>query len=140
MLTMGKIILNSLENNKRYLLAISAVVLVLLSSCVIKNSLETFLNLPVETEQTYPKGGHSFIVNSAEECAAIDPSDNPIIQVSFNADNLLPVVIFTTFLFLIVFHPIKKEGKHPLYKDSGKIRNNIPIFLEYRKLIIHHTH
>lgn len=138
---MGKIILNTLENNKRYLLGISAVILVLLSSCAIKNSLETFLNLPVETEQTYPKGGHSFIENSAEECAAIDFLDNQIVQnISSSTDDLLPAVIFTTFLFLIVFHPIKKEGKHPLYKDSGKIRNNIPIFLEYRKLIIHHTH
>lgn len=138
---MGKITLNTLENNKWYLLAISGVILVLLSSCVIKNSIETFLNLPVETEQTYPKGGHSFIVNSNEECAAIDFLDNQIVQNIYSStDDLLPAVIFTTFLFLIVFHPIKKEGKHPLYKDSGKIRNNIPIFLEYRKLIIHHTH
>lgn len=139
---MGKTISNILVNCKRYILVFAAMLLVLLTSCSIKSSIKNFAGFPPNTEQGLPKGHHNFSVNMLEKCAQFDVSDTQIVQkISFNTNDLLPAVIFTAvFLFLLGFRSLIKENKHPLYNGSGKIRNSIPLFLEYQKLIIHYSH
>ncbi|WP_437362716.1 hypothetical protein [Olivibacter jilunii] len=132
---------NILEYCKRSFLVFAAMLLVLLSSCAVKTSIKTLTGTPVKTERGIPKGSQSFSTNSVEKCAQLGVSDTQIVQKnSFNANDLLPAVIFTAaFLFLFGLRPVSKESKHPLYSGSGKIRSSIPIFLEYRKLIIHYA-
>ncbi|WP_324756246.1 hypothetical protein [Sphingobacterium thalpophilum] len=115
--------------------------LVLLTSCAVKTSIKNLAGIPTKTERGVPKGNQNFSTNTLEKCAQFDASDTQIVQkVSFNANDLLPAVIFTAaFFFLFGLHPVSKESKHPLYSGSGKIRSSIPIFLEYRKLIIHYA-
>tara|TARA_R110000868_G_scaffold296012_1_gene556263 strand:- start:11825 stop:12181 length:357 start_codon:yes stop_codon:yes gene_type:complete len=115
--------------------------LVLLTSCAIKTSIKNLAGIPTKTERNIPKGSHNFSTNTLENCAQFDTSDTQIVQkVSFNANDLLPAVIFTAaLLFLFGLRPVSKESKHPLYSSSGKIRSSIPIFLEYRRLIIHYS-
>ncbi|WP_313091754.1 hypothetical protein [Chryseobacterium flavum] len=138
---MDKTIPNILANCKRYFLVFAAMLLVLLTSCAVKTSIKNLAGIPTKTERGVPKGNQNFSTNTLEKCAQFDASDTQIVQkVSFNANDLLPAVIFTAaFFFLFGLHPVSKESKHPLYSGSGKIRSSIPIFLEYRKLIIHYA-
>ena len=137
---MNSIMPNILENCKRYFLVLATMLLVLLSSCTAKTSIKTLTGTPLKTEQGLPQGNHSS-TNSVEKCAELDIADTPIVQnVSFNVSDLLPAITFTAaFLFLFDFPSVSEEIKHPLYSSRRKIRSSIPIFLEYQKLIIHHT-
>lgn len=138
---MSKTIPNIVNNFQRYLFVFATAFLVLFSSCAVKASVKTLAGIPTKTEQGLPKANHNAPVSSVERCTVITASDMQVAQKSsFNANDLLPVVIFTaTFLFLFGLRPVSKESKHPLYSSSGKIRSSIPIFLEYRKLIIHYA-
>lgn len=138
---MNRTIPNILENCKRHFLVFAAMLLILLSSCAVKTSIKTLTGTPVNTERGVPKGSHNYSTNTIEKCAQFDASDTQIVQkFSFNANDLLPAVIFTAaFLFLLGLRPVSKVSKHPLYSGSSKIRGSIPIFLEYRKLIIHYA-
>ena len=138
---MNRTLPNILVNCKRYFLVFAAMLLVLITSCAVKTSIKNLAGIPIKTERGVPKGSHNFSSNTLEKCSQFDASDIQIVQkVSFNANNLLPAVIFTAaFLFLFGFRPVSKENNHPLYSGSGKIRSSIPLFLEYRKLIIHYA-
>lgn len=138
---MNRTIPNILFNCKRYFLVFAAMFLVLLTSCAVKTSIKNLAGIPTKTEQGVPKGSHNFSTNTIEKCAQFDALDTQIVQKnSSTANDVLPTVIFTaSFPFLFGFRPVSKESKHPLYSGSGKIRSSIPIFLEYRKLIIHYA-
>ena len=139
---MDRNIPNILANCKRYFLVFVAMLLVLLTSCAVKTSIKNLVGIPIKTERSAPKANHNFSTNTLEKCSQLNVEDTQIVQKnSFKANDLLPVVILTAaFLFLLGVHPVSKENKHPLYSGSGKIRNSIPLFLEYRKLIIHYAH
>lgn len=130
-----------LSNCKRYFLVFAAMLLVFLTSCAVKTSIEDLVGIPLKTERSLPKTNHNPSINTLEKCDQLNVEDTQIVQKnSFKANDLLPAVIFTVaFLFLFGFRPVNKETKHPLYSGSGKIRNSIPIFLECRKLIIHYV-
>lgn len=138
---MNNTLRNITNTFQRYLFVCATVFLVLFSSCAVKASVKTLAGIPTKTERSVPKASHNFSTNTLEKCAQFDASDTQIVQkVSFNANDLLPAVIFTAaFLFLFGLRPVSKENKHPLYDGSGKIRSSIPLFLEYRKLIIHYA-
>lgn len=127
---------------QRYLFVFATLFLVLFSSCAVKASVKTFVGIPTKTQQGLPKANHNLPVNSVGRCTVVAASDTQIIQKRvFDANDLLPVVLFTaSFLFLFSFRTVSKENKHPVYSGSSKIRSSIPIFLEYRKLIIHFSH
>jgi len=113
--------------------------LVLLTSCVVKTSIKNFAGIPTKTERGVPKGSHSFSTNSVEKCTQFNVSSTLIVQKpSFNAKGLFPAIIFTT-AFLFGFRTLSKANKHPLYSGSGKIPSAVPIFLEYRKIIIYYS-
>jgi hypothetical protein len=138
---MDKTIPNILANCKRYFLVFAAMLLVLLTSCAVKTSIKNLVGIPLKTERSVPKANHNLSTNTLAKCSQLNVEDTQIVQKnSSKANDLLPAVIFTaTFLFLFSFQPVSKENKHPLYSSSGKIRSSIPIFLEYRKLIIHYA-
>lgn len=86
-----------------------------------------------------PKGNHYISVNTFEKCSQIDVLDNQIDhKSSYSPHDLLPVILIAvTTIFFFGLRQERKETKHPLYNGSGKIRNSISLFLEYRKLLIH---
>src|SRR5690606_26931173 len=100
------------------------------------------MDIPTNIEQGLPNANHSFSGSAFENCSEIDTSNTLIVpKVSFNANDLFPAVLFTaSFLFLFSFRSLTKESAHPIYNGSSKIRSSIPIFLEYRKLIVHFSH
>lgn len=138
---MDRTIPNILANCKRYFLVFAAMLLVLLTSCAVKTSIKNLVGIPLETERSLPKANHNLLANTLLKCSQLNVEDTQIVQKkSFKANDLLPAVILTvSFLFLLGIPPVSNENKHPLYNSSGKIRSAIPIFLEYRKLIIHYA-
>ncbi|HUH47950.1 MAG TPA: hypothetical protein VLZ54_12400 [Arenibacter sp.] len=135
---MNKIIPNTSIDFQRYFFVIAAILLVLLTSCTVKGGIKTLVGIPIKMERNATKGGHNLTVNEVDACAELEVATIQIVQkIASSANDLLPLVLFTAgILFLFSFLRVVKEKKHPLYKGSGEIRNTIPIFLEYRKLII----
>lgn len=121
---------------------VATMLLVLLSSCAVKTSIKTLIGASPSTEQNLPKGNQNISSAMLEKCAQVDVWETQTTQkFSFHASDLLPAVLFTAaFLFLFSFRPVSNQRKHPRYSGSGKIRSAVPIFLEYRKLIIHYSH
>lgn len=138
---MKRTILNISANFKRYFLVLTAILFVLLSSCAIKSSIKDLTGISANTEQGVPQNNRNLFTNSFEKCPSFDISDSQIVQnTSSHSDDLLPLISFkTAFLFLFDFRSLNSEGIHPLYNSSRKIQSSIPIFLEYRKLIIHYS-
>lgn len=138
---MNRTVPNINNNFQRCLFVFATVFLILFSSCAIKASVRNLVGIPSKTEQSNSKTHQNFTANYVEKCAEIENADTLIVQkVSFDANDLLPVVLYiATFLFLFRFRSESKESKHPVYSGSSKIRSSIPIFLEYRKLIIHYA-
>lgn len=139
---MNRTILNISANCKRYFFVFAAMLLVLLTSCAIKSSIKTLVGIPANTEHGLPKGNQNLSVNTIDKCAEFEVADTQIVQtISFSTNDLLPAVLFTAALFFLVsFRTVSKEHTHPLYSGSSKIRSSIPLFLEYRKLLIHFSH
>ncbi|OYX85005.1 MAG: hypothetical protein B7Y83_06295 [Flavobacteriales bacterium 32-34-25] len=136
---MNNKISHSLKSFQRYLFVFAAFLVMFLSSCSVKASIKTLAGFPPKTEQGMPKGNHNLPVNTFEKCSQIDVVDSQIDhKSSYSSQDLLPVILLavTTFFFFGLRQQ-KKQTKHPLYNSSGKIRNSISIFLEYRKLLIH---
>lgn len=115
--------------------------LILLTSCAVKTSIKNLVGIPVKTERSMPKAIHNLSTITLANCSQLNVEDTQIVQKNaFKANDLLPAVILTAaFLFLLGVPPVSNENKHPLYNSNGKIRSAIPIFLEYRKLIIHYA-
>lgn len=130
---------HSLKSFQRYLFVFAAFLVMFLSSCSVKASIKTLAGFPPKTEQGSPKGNHNLSVNTFEKCSQIDVIDSQIdYKTSYSPQDLLPVILLAvTTIFFFGLHQESKETKHPLYNGSGKIRNSISIFLEYRKLLIH---
>lgn len=128
-----------LANSKRYLLVFAAIVLVLLTSCPVKLSIKNWAGIPIKTESGVNKGRQSVSTSLLEKCPQYNIEDTQIVHKhSIDSNDLLPAIILSlAFLFYFGFRAITKEIKHPLYSGSNRIRSTIPLFLEYRKLIIH---
>ncbi|MBW3518078.1 hypothetical protein [Flavobacterium sp. NKUCC04_CG] len=138
---MNKTVSNSAMNYKQYGYVIAVILMVLLTSCPVKGNIKTLTGLPINTEQGFPKGSKHTSTIAVEKCAEFQTEDTTIIQKFSLADNdVLPLLIFTVAVFFVFnFRLENKEDKHPVYSDSGKIQTAIPLFLEYKKLIIHYT-
>lgn len=130
---------HSLKSFQRYLFVFAAFLVMFLLSCSVKASIKTLAGFPPKTEQGIPKGNHNLSVNTFEKCSQIDFVDSQIDhKSSYSPHDLLPVILLAvTTIFFFGIRQERKETKHPLYGGSGKIRNSISIFLEYRKLLIH---
>lgn len=121
---------------QRYFLVFAAIILVLLTSCPVKSSIKTLVGLPVNTEQGLPKGTVGYYGNSSEKCLTSETAEIRISNdISSDISHLSPVILFTvTFLFLLAYL-LGREKSHPRYGNL-KISGSLPIFLQYRKLIL----
>lgn len=131
-----------LKITKRYSMLLGIygmLLLVFLTSCPIKSSVKNLLGIPTTTEQSTSRGSQVFAVSISEKCAVAATSEAHILQNNaINMNDLLPLLFFATaFLFMYRLFPLPKESKHPVYNRSAKISNSIPLFLAYRKLILH---
>lgn len=128
---------NTAKKHRRHNFVLAAMVLVLLTSCSIKNGLKFLSGFQVNTEQGLGKKASLFSENGLEKCyQSVATTSTKISQeISSNANDLLPAVLLTvTFLFLSGY-TVRREQLHPLYGNT-KISGTLPIFLQYRKLII----
>lgn len=128
--------LNIPKNYQRYFAVFAVLVFVLLSSCPVKNSIKNLAGIPANTEQGLAKSNHSLFGNISEKCANSETTDTKISQtISFQINNLLPAVILTAAFLFFFSYTLYKKPAHPFYGNL-KTSSAIPIFLEYRKLII----
>lgn len=127
---------------RRIFVIFAVLALVLLSSCPIKSSLKSFAGLPAQTAQNMPQGKQAIALSTGDKCSVTSISEVQIIKNnSINDAILLPIIFLaSSFLFLFSLCAIKKENKHPTYSRSSKISNSIPLFLAYRKLILHFSY
>lgn len=133
---MNKTIPNISKNKLRDIFVFAAMLLVLLTSCPIKNGLLSFAGIPLNTEQGSAKKNRLISEYGVEKCFYSETAD-PIIsqEISISANDLFPVLqLAATFLFLLGYI-FCKEQSHPLYGNL-KIYGTLPIFLQYRKLIL----
>lgn len=137
-----KITIRNISMNYKGLFVIFAsLLLVLLTSCPVKSSLKTLVGIPIKTEHQLPQGKAGFSLHHGQQCSVASASEVQIVQTDQKSINeLLPIVVYVaSFLILLSFPTQRKESKHPVYSGSSKITNSIPLFLAYRKLILHFT-
>ena len=110
-------------------------ILVLLTTCSIKNGLKNFTGNQFNTEQVLGKKASLF--SGLEKCYdnVVTTSTKISEEISSNANNLLPAVLLTVTLLFLSGFTVRREQLHPLYGNT-KISGTLPIFLQYRKLII----
>jgi len=109
---------------------------VLLSSCPIKSGIKSLVGIPTNTEQGVPKKSSLFSAGNGTEKCVSETSDTKISQtVSSSTQDVLPAVLLTAAFVFLLGYTLCKQQPHPLY-GSLKIPGTLPIFLQYRKLII----
>lgn len=134
---MDRTLVNIARNFQQYSLVLVAIVFVLLTSCPVKSGIKSLVGLPVNTEQEVPKGKHDFVGGSnAEKCVIGQTNDTTISNnTASHANSLLPAVFLIIAFLSLPIITSDKEQSHPLYGNI-KIRGTLPIFIQYRKLII----
>lgn len=122
--------------NQRKFFASLVLVFVLIGSCPIKMSIKNLIGIPVNTEQSTSKSMYALQVTSTEKCADGEINKVKVLQTnSSSTGGLLPVAFFTlTFIYALGF-PLTNERLHPGYGNL-KIPAALPVFLQYRRLII----
>lgn len=121
----------------RNFFAITCILLICLTSCAVKGSIKSMVGIPVKAEQNTAKSSHTFLDNGSVQCQTLQNADIEIIKsLSANELQILPFVLFSAIsLFMLVLATNNKAQAHPSY-NNVKIPGNLPIFLQYRKLII----
>lgn len=108
----------------------------LLLSCQVKSSIKSLVGLPVNTEQSVPKGVISMVGSGLETCANDKAADTEISRITTtNVNDLLPAVFLTVTLFSLIGYTFSKDQPHPCYGNL-KIRGTLPLFLQHRRLLI----
>lgn len=125
------------QNSKmRSVLGIVFILCILISSCAVKFGIKNFLNIQTHSKNNSSIPKEKFTGStSAWQCNFCKEKD--ILSngdVPFSVSDLQGFVAFT-FIFLGGAILLLNSQKHPVY-DSSKIGNKVPIFLQYRKLII----
>lgn len=126
------------NNTMKSIFGMFFVLCILISSCSVKYGIKNLLNIETSTKthSLVPKEKFtSSSTSSVSQCKfckenEITAKSDP----SFSVSDLQELAIFTLILFAGAFLFVNIQ-KHPAY-NSSKIGNAIPIFLQYRKLII----
>lgn len=120
----------------RTVLGIVFIFCILISSCAVKFGIKNFLNIQTysKSHSSAPKDKMTTVTpvsqcNFCKEKEIIVKNDT-----QFSFSDLQELAVFT-FVILAGAFLFLKTTKHPIY-DSSKIGNTLPIFLQYRKLII----
>lgn len=125
------------KNYQRYVAALAVFVLVLLTSCPVKNSLKSLAGIPVNTEQGSAKKNSPLLGNSLEICIQSDITDAKISPTTSSSTNdLLPAVLILTVLSFLFRGYISDEEPSKVGYRTQSISPTLPIFLRHRQLII----
>lgn len=120
----------------RNLLVFAITALMILTSCPIKSNIKKQAGIPANTEQGAAKNQQALAANGTSICSYTEQTGSKISQsFSLSKGGLLPIVLFAvTFAFLFGCTALKVQP-HPFY-TTLKVNGTLPIFLQYRKLII----
>lgn len=134
---------NKLSLRQTFMIVVAVLCLVL-SSCAVKANVKYFLDLQTTEQSQNPikQNGKQYISSTSQICHYDQLSEITIVQKAgfeFSQNTLATLVCCAFLYFLLGLHSVNKENKHPLYYGSRKIPKTIPLFLEYRKLIIYHS-
>jgi hypothetical protein len=120
------------------IIGIIAIFCIVMSSCAVKASIKSHLGVQhTATQKTgLNKQGNTFISSSAIDCCYVTEVKalnilQPDVKLGGTSIALLACFVFTFFGFSF----LTKQKRHPLY-NSDQITGALPIFLQYRKLII----
>lgn len=131
---MFRIILNISKSYRHCLSAFAILFFVLMSSCPIKAGIKSLVVDPMEAKHPSPNQT-SMLSVSYDRCADSHLTVRSLHSGQSDAVDLLPVILSLGIAFFFFCLPSHKENIHPDY-GSLKIKGSIPLFLEYRRLII----
>lgn len=134
---MNKVLSNSiLKAYRRPTFVLAAVVLVLLASCPVKRGIKSLAGIPVNTEHSIAKGSYNLFGNGPEKCVNGETADPEITSPTFSRTNsLLPALLHTADFLFPAAYTRRREASGSFYGNL-KIPGRLPIFLQYRKLVI----
>lgn len=127
---------NSAKSIMRHLFSIVAIIVVLFSSCSIKNEIKELIGIPIAMEQGTNQRANLFsstISNLCDHSLATDLLQS--VKTTSLTTNLVAIASLTAIVLLLFSVSEKEKRKHPFY-NSLKISDSFPIFLLYCKLII----
>ena len=127
--------IKSVKIIQNYMVACIAVMLVVISSCSVRTGIKNMLGVP-PTEQQSVTGKKNIFNFTNTTCSTFGMADiNVISPVSGQPASTASLIFLSTlFVFLFCF-PVVADKPRPLY-GSIKTPGSLPLFLEYRKLII----
>lgn len=113
-----------------------AMVLLLLGSCPAKSGIKLLTGIPVNTAQGVTKGNYSFSGKGLENCVHGDVADMEMaVSASSQTKSRVPAVLPAAILLLAAPYIHRHAIRPALYRNL-KIPAPLPIFLQYRKLVI----
>jgi len=122
------------KNRQRHLAVFIAVIVLMLTSCAIKGSIKSLAGIPVNTEQGQSK--KTVVASGTDACVYGEVTDAKISTYSFNTNDLLPVALVATALFFLFGYDALASVPSYAGYDTRKIHSSLPIFIQYRQLII----
>lgn len=130
------------KKHQKYAVATFAILCVLLSSCAIKSNLKSLLGVTTQTEHVnLNKTSQLIDKNTTEDCQLLESDLSFTIQSAGIDLTPLTLEIFPFLgvsLLLIGLYNRQHDFIKPQYNSTHRIKQNIPLFLEYKRLIIHH--
>lgn len=131
---MGSIKTNILRSYGQYITILVMFILVLLTSCPIKNGIKSLIGTPMNTEQGRIADRAIPLDNGFERCSELVESENA--RLSFVKETLLlpdAVLILRSSYPFSIREPLQLSASR---NRRQKIAHTLPIFLQYRTLRI----
>lgn len=130
--------LRNLCTNKKLkiILAIVFSFFITISSCAVKNSIRQILSTDSKISKSHSMPINDKVFKYSVQCTFCKETESFLKGLSFKDFSFtdLQQAVGFVFIFFCGLCLVKKD-KHPHY-NTFKIRGSIPIFLQYRKLII----
>lgn len=131
--------LKNLHTNKKVktLLAIVFSFFIVISSCAVKNSIRQIFSNDSRLSKSHSNPVNDKVFKYSVQCTFCKETESFSKSLSFKDFSFtdLQQAVGFVFIFLCGLFCLIKKDKHPHY-NTFKIRGSIPIFLQYRKLII----
>ncbi len=130
-----------MKQNKTYLsiirlfMVLIAVICVVFSSCVVKNSVKSAL-FGNSAQFSQQKGVKTFIVHGNASCDLSSSKENAPYHISKSVNFTPSDIALFSSIFNLLFSPVLTEVIPAYYASSTKIPQSLPIFIHCRKLII----
>ena len=124
------------NHTMRSIIGMFFIVCILISSCAVKYGIKNLFNVPPTStsHSSVPKDKFT-VTTSASQCNFCKEKEMTAKNdTQFSVSDFQEIAAFTFILFAGAFLFVSIP-KHPFY-SSSKIGNAVPIFIQYRKLII----